>query len=141
VSKGRIAQQTVFFSSDIKKVWEAVTNNLDYGWRTDIKSVEILPNGKDWIEYYDNGKFTNFILKKKIEYSEYIFEMENPMFTGFWTGYFYELESGGTKAVFTENIFIKNPIIRVISYLFWDLKKIQNVYIRDLKNKLGEETA
>ncbi len=138
MSKARIAQKTVYFTSDIKKVWDIVTNNSDYAWRSDIKSVEILSDGNEWLEYYDNGKFTKFILKKKNKYNEYVFEMENPMFTGIWTGYFDELESGGTKAIFTENIFIKNPLIKVISYLLWDLKGIQAVYIRDLKTKLGE---
>lgn len=138
MSKPRIAEKTVVFSSDIKKVWETVTNNLDYDWRTDIKSIEILDDNQ-WLEHYDNDRFTKFILKKKIAYSEYVFEMENQMFRGVWTGYFSELDSGGTKAILTEKIFIKNPIIRIISYFFWDLKKIQEVYIRDLKNKLGEK--
>ena len=61
------------------------------------------------------------------------------MFTGFWIGHFSETENGGTKIIFKENIFIKNPIIIVISYLFMDLKKIQNTYVLDLKRKLGEE--
>lgn len=138
MSRPRIAEKTVVFSSDIKNVWETVTNNLDYDWRTDIKSIEILDDNQ-WLEHYDNGRFTKFILKKKVTYSEYVFEMENQMFTGVWTGYFSELDSGETKAILTEKIFIKNPIIRIISYLFWDLKKIQEVYIRDLKNKLGEK--
>lgn len=138
MSRPRIAEKTVVFSSDIKKVWETVTNNLDYDWRTDIKSIEILDDNQ-WLEHYDNGRFTKFILKKKVTYSEYVFEMENQMFTGVWIGYFSELDSGETKAILTEKIFIKNPIIRIISYLFWDLKKIQEVYIRDLKNKLGEK--
>lgn len=138
MSKPRIAEKTAVFSSDIKKVWETVTNNMDYDWRTDIKSIEILDDNQ-WLEHYDNGRFTKFILKKKIAYEEYVFEMENQMFTGVWTGYFSALDSGGTKAILTEKIFIKNPIIRIISYLSWDLKKIQEVYIRDLKNKLGEK--
>ncbi len=66
MSKARIAQKTVYFTSDIKKVWDIVTNNSDYAWRSDIKSVEILSDGNEWLEYYDNGKFTKFILKKKI---------------------------------------------------------------------------
>ncbi len=61
------------------------------------------------------------------------------MFTGFWTGHFSETENGGTKIVFVENIFIKNPIIKILSYFFMDLKKMQNTYILDLKKKLGEQ--
>jgi len=64
--------------------------------------------------------------------------LENKNFTGFWVGDFSEIDNGGTKIVFTENIFIKNPLIRVLSYLFMDLKKIENTYVLDLKRKLGE---
>lgn len=49
--------------------------------------------------------------------------MENKMFTGFWTGYFLETETGGTKIIFKENILIKNSIIKILSYFFMDLKK------------------
>lgn len=60
------------------------------------------------------------------------------MFTGFWKGSFSKTENGGTKIVFKENVFIKNPIIRILSYFFMDLGKIQNTYISDLRKKLGE---
>lgn len=136
--KPRVSEITAYFESDIKSVWEVVTNNLDYSWRSDIDHIESLPNKKEWIEYTSDGKETKFTVTKKNKYMEYEFNMENKMFTGYWTGYFSENESGGTKVVFTENIFIKNPIIHYISYLVWDLKKIQNTYILDLKKKLGE---
>jgi hypothetical protein len=61
------------------------------------------------------------------------------MFNGFWTGYFSETETGGTKVIFKENIFIKNPVIKILSYFLMDLKKMQNIYISDLKKKLGEQ--
>ena len=61
------------------------------------------------------------------------------MFTGFWTGTFSETEAGGTKIVFKENIFIKNPIIWFLSFFLMDLRKIQDTYISDLKKELGEQ--
>lgn len=136
--KPRESEIIAYFESDIKLVWEAVTNNLDYSWRSDIDRIEALPNKKEWIEYTNDGKATKFTVTKKKKYSEYEFNMANKMFKGYWTGYFSEIESGGTKVVFKEIILIKNPIIHYISYLVWDLKKIQNTYILDLKKKLGE---
>lgn len=137
--KARRAEITAYFKSDVKKVWKVVTNNEDYKWRSDIKKVEINKDGTEWLEYYDEKNYTKFTLVQKSEYTRYVFNMENNMFTGQWTGEFYPSETGGTKVIFTENIFIKNQIVRIISYLFWNIKKIQLTYIRDLKIKLQED--
>lgn len=139
MSKPRVAEITVYFQADIKTVWNVVTNNEDYEWRSDVKKIEISEDGKQWREYHTDKIYTKFILVEKTAYSRYIFNMENSKFTGHWTGFFYSTESGGTKVIFTENIFIKNPLVRIISYIFWDLKKIQRTYVRDLKLKLQEE--
>lgn len=139
MSKARVAKTTVYFKSDIKSVWNVVTNNEDYEWRSDIKKIETTAGGTQWKEYYNDEKYTKFTFIEKVKYIRYIFNMENEMFTGHWTGYFYHNGEDGTKVVFTENIFIKNPIIRIISHLFWNLDKIQQTYIRDLKIKLQEE--
>ncbi|OSB18721.1 hypothetical protein B2H94_06325 [Clostridium sporogenes] len=137
--KPRTAEVTAHLQSDIKFVWNVVTNNNDYKWRSDIEKIEIINDGKEFIEYTPNGITTKFFITKKEEYSQYEFSMGNKMFTGFWTGHFSETENGGTKIVFVENIFIKNPIIKILSYFFMDLKKMQNTYILDLKKKLGEQ--
>jgi len=139
MSKARKSEITATFKSDIKTVWNVVTNNSDYKWRSDIERIEIIDNGNTFIEHTPNGIYTKFIITNKSLYNRYEFNLENKNFTGFWVGDFSETENGGTKIVFTENIFIKNTIIRVLSYLFMDLKKIQNTYVLDLKRKLGEE--
>lgn len=139
MSKARVAEATAYFKSDIKSVWDVVINNEDYNWRSDIKKIETTAGGTQWKEYYDNEKYTKFALIEKVKYIRYIFKMENDMFIGHWTGHFYHNDKSGTKVVFTENVFIKNPIIRIISGLFWNLEKIQQTYIRDLKIKLQEE--
>lgn len=138
MAKARVAEVTVYFNSSVEDVWKVVTDNSDYKWRSDVDRIEILKRGKEFIEYGHNGNATKFIITKKNEYKEYEFKMENKMFTGFWTGSFSKTDDGRTKIVFKENILIKNPIIRVLSYLLMDLKKIQNTYISDLKKKLAE---
>lgn len=137
MGKVRTSEVTTYFNSNIKVVWDVVTNNKEYKWRSDIEKIEILNEG-EFIEYTGNGNSTKFIITKKKPYSEYEFNMKNKMFTGSWTGHFFETENGGTKIIFKENILIKNPIIRVLSYFLMDLKKMQNTYILDLKKKLGE---
>ena len=98
------------FTSDIQKVWNIVTNNEDYKWRSDLERIEISDKGRTFIEYTKNGFQTKFIITKKIE---------NKRFTGYWTGLFYQTETGGTKIIFTEHIYISNPLIEVLSYLYF----------------------
>jgi len=138
----RIAEKQVIFSSPIETVWEIVTNNNDYSWRTDIKFIEQFDDGKRWKEYYDYSKkrYTTFTITKIVNREEYCFNMENINFNGNWTGTFSEVNDGKTKCFFREEIDIKNPIIWAISYIAFDLKKMQNQYIADLKVKLEEQT-
>jgi hypothetical protein len=134
----RKSEITAEFKSDLKTVWEVVTNNSQYNWRSDLGKVEVLKNGEEFIEYTKDGFSTQFRITKKEAYSQYEFEMQNKNFTGYWIGSFSETKEGGTKICFKENVTIKNPIVEILSYLFMDLKKIQMTYIQDLKKKLGE---
>jgi hypothetical protein len=43
--KTRVAEITAGFNSNAKAVWDVVTNNNDYSWRSDIERVEIY---NDW---------------------------------------------------------------------------------------------
>lgn len=138
MGKYRTSEITAYFSSDISKVWDTVTDNSDYKWRSDISKIEIQDDGNTFVEYTHNGYATKFTITRKIEHVLYEFNMENKVIDGYWTGKFYPGDNKGTKIVFTENIHVKNPIVRVISYFFMDLKKMQNTYIADLKKKLGE---
>lgn len=126
------------FDSDIKKVWNTVTNNEDYSWRSDIKKIEILDHGDAFVEHAKNNTKTNFYITKKVKYDSYEFKMENKYFFGTWKGSFAPTENGGTKVIFNEEIFMKNFVISIVSYFFIKLSKIQARYINDLRIKLGE---
>jgi hypothetical protein len=133
-----IAEKEVILKYNVKIIWDIVINNNDYKWRTDIKKIKILENGKDWIEYYDVKEkyFTKFILKEKEEYKLYSFEMDNKNFCGNWVGKFIEIDDNETKCVFTEILFIKNRIMNILAKLFWNIEKTQGQYFKDLENKL-----
>lgn len=117
--KPRTAEVTAYLQSDIKSVWNVVTNNNDYKWRSDIEKIEIINDGKEFIEYTPSGIATKFFITKKEEHSQYKFSMGNKMFTGFWTGHFSETKNGGTKIVFIENIFIKIQSLRFYLIFLW----------------------
>ena len=133
----RRSQLTMYFTSDMKKVWDIVTNNEDYTWRSDIVDLKIIDENT-FEEYYQGGNYTTFTITRKEPYSLYQFDMKNKLFNGRWIGEFSETEEKGTKLIFTEEISISNPIIRVLSYIGMNLKKMQKQYEQDLRRKLEE---
>lgn len=126
------------FSADIQKVWDVVTNNENFSWRTDLTTVEILENGQAFIEQTTEGFRTKFKITKKVTCQSYAFTIMNQRFTSSWTGQFTKTATGGTIIKFTEYIHIKNPVVEILSYFFMNLKKMQMTYVHDLRSKLGE---
>ncbi|MCC0680970.1 hypothetical protein IC218_11880 [Clostridioides sp. ES-S-0005-03] len=137
MKKYRVSEITAYFNADVETVWNIVTDNRDYKWRSDISKIEVFDDGSIFIEYNKDGNSTKFTVTEKTKNKLYKFNMENKFFYGNWQGEFSE-ENEKTKIVFIENIYVKNPIIKVLSYLFMNLKKIQIQYVEDLKRKLNE---
>lgn len=132
----RTSEWICYFSSPIEKVFEIVCDNQHTAWRSDLDHVEVIDE-LHFIEYTKQNQATTFTITDKVEHTYYAFTMENAMFHGTWTGTFSQ-EDGRTKIVFTEHIFVHNPILRILSYLFMNLKKMQKQYTDDLKKELGE---
>ena len=129
---------TATFKADIHTIWDIITNNKDYAWRSDLSKIIILKDSNSFTEYTKDGYQTDFTITVKEPYSRYEFNMENKNFTGHWIGIFSETQNKGTKIDFTEELHIKSPIMELLSHLFMNLKKMQETYIADLRKKLGE---
>lgn len=129
---------TAIFKSDVKTVWNIITNNADYTWRSDLSRIDILDNGERFIEYTKGGFSTTFTIIKKEQYKIYEFDMENKNMTGHWIGIFSETKDNGTRIDFAEEINIKNPILKALSYMFMNIKKMQETYVTDLRKRLDE---
>lgn len=129
---------TARFASDIRDVWAIVTDNRDYAWRSDLARVEVSDGSRQFTEYTRSGFATTFTIILKEPYSRYGFDLENKFMRGRWTGDFRALPGGGTEIRFVEEIKVKNLFMRVLSSLFMDLKKMQQTYVRDLRQRLGE---
>lgn len=138
MTKTRNSTITAFFDSDIESVWNVVTNNKSYKWRSDLDRVEILNDGNEFIEYNKNGFAIHFYITKKEKHKLYEFDMESDYFSGSWSGYFVTIENGGTQIVFKEMITYNTFRTKFLSYLFVNLKKVQKIYVCDLKKELGE---
>lgn len=123
---------TEIFQADIKTVWNKVTDNRDWTWRSDIERIEIL-DGAKFVEYTKDGFETGFTITRKEAYSHYEFDLENKNMTGHWEGSFQET-ANGTKIIFTEEIIPKNPVMKLFAGGY--LKKQQKQYVDDLKRSL-----
>ena len=122
------------FKSDIVKVFDKVTSNESFIWRTDIQHIEVI-NKNTFIEISKDGYRTEFTITSKRINEYYAFTIKNKNLKGCWSGSFIQ-EGKKTQIVFTEEVAPNNPIM----YLFIGsyIKKQQATYIRDLKIAFGE---
>nr|WP_315025183.1 hypothetical protein [uncultured Aminipila sp.] len=126
---------TAILDADIQKVWNIVTNNENHQWRSDLSEIKIIDDNH-FVEYTKDGFTTEFTIKVKEQYRKYEFDMENQNMTGHWVGLFSETEEGNTKIDFVEELYIKNPLMEMLSYFVMSIKNIQERYIEDLRNEL-----
>ncbi|MEG1448063.1 MAG: polyketide cyclase [Oscillospiraceae bacterium] len=124
------------FHSDVETVWNIVTNNSVFGWRSDLSKITVSDDGKCFSEFAKNDFETEFVITQKIPYERYEFDIKNKNMSGHWVGIF-SREGTGTRIEFTEEVSVANPIMN----LFIDsyMKKQQSVYISDLRKALGEK--
>lgn len=130
------------FKASPQAVYEAVTDNVNYHYRTDLKEIIILESDGNielWDEIDKRGNRIRFRTTLKQPYTRYEFDIvEGNAFTGHWIGEMEETKTGGTLFTATEIIRIRNPFIRLMSYLFMDIGKFMESYQDDLRKRLGE---
>ncbi|APY12838.1 hypothetical protein BWZ22_11340 [Seonamhaeicola sp. S2-3] len=139
----RKAERTAIFSTSPESIFNLITDNRNWKWRSNLKEVQILESAGDneiFKEIQKKGQAITFKVKSKIPYSRYEIEIiEANGFTGYWTGTLEETDNGGTELTFTEYATIKNPFIKVLSYLFFDLGSTIDQYLGDIAKAIGEE--
>ena len=130
-------KQTVINAS-IEKVYNIVTNNREWKYRTSLDDLKIIETNGDF-EIWDeiSGKNTiRFKTKEKRPFTFYSFEMDCKFFQGEWFAEFETIEPAKTRFTATEAIEYKNPLLRVIGYVFMDLDKYMEIYQNELRNEL-----
>ena len=138
--KERIVSRQSVYRVSPKKLFEVVTDNSDWKYRTGLKDLIIIESTQDkevWDEVQEDGSVIRFNTREKRPYSFYSFDMESKIFTGYWTAEFIEKGENYTLFVATEHISVKNPFIKTISYLFFDIGKLMDVYQQDLKKRIN----
>lgn len=123
------------FCNPMETVWNIVTDNTAYAWRSDVVRIEVSDDGNNFTEFTKGGFETQFTITLKNPYERYEFDMKNKNMNGHWTGIFSK-DGSGTKIEFTEEVEVSNPIMNLFVKSY--LKKQQETYVMDLKKLLGE---
>jgi hypothetical protein len=123
------------FSCDKNKLWDIITDNSNYKWRTDLSKIEIIDENH-FIEYTKNNFPTYFTITAKEKLKEYKFDLENANLKGRWIGTFKELPNGQIELDFTEEIEVNSLIMKLLAKPY--LKSQQKRYMRDLEKELNK---
>ena len=123
------------FSCDRNKLWNIITDNSNYAWRSDLSKIEIIDD-THFIEYTANNFPTYFTIAAKEKLKEYKFDLENVNLKGRWIGIFKELPNGNIELDFTEEIEVNNFIMKLLAKPY--LKSQQKRYMRDLEKELDK---
>ena len=131
----KISTTTAVFDAEIERVWEIVTDNAEWEWRSDLSKIEITGENT-FTEFAKNGFPTRFTITEKKEHERNEFDMDNKNFSGRWTGIFRAAGEKQTEVTFIEQLRVKNPVMRVLAAAFMNIKKFQLAYIEDLRARL-----
>ncbi|WP_321478528.1 hypothetical protein [uncultured Bacteroides sp.] len=137
--KERVVKRKRSYQISPESLFKIVTDNTNWQYRRDLKDL-IMINNENGIETWDeishDGTVIHFQTKETIPYSLYSFSMKSKLFNGYWTGEFNNNNQGGTIFTSTEHINIKNPFLRALSYLFFNIGKFMEEYQEDLHKKI-----
>lgn len=123
------------FLCDIEKLWDIITDNTKYSWRSDLSKIEIVDD-KHFIEYAKNNYPTYFTITSKISFKEYKFDIENTNIKGKLTGIFIKSDNGKVLLDFTEEIETNNIIMKLLAKPY--LKSRQKRYMKDLEKRIKQ---
>lgn len=117
------------------KVWQVITNYASQTqWRKSLIRVEILDatNGQErWREYPHRGPAISFAVVSSRAPALLDIRFWGGAH-GTWQGELTET-ANGTLLRFTEHIEIRNPLLRPIAAVLFDLEKFMDAYATDLK--------
>ena len=123
------------FNCDIEKLWNIITDNTRYAWRSDLSKIEITDD-THFIEYTKNNYPTYFTITSKVNLKEYKFDIENTNIKVKWIGIFKKLDNGNVLLDFTEEIQTNNFLMKLLAKPY--LKSQQKRYINDLEKELNK---
>lgn len=127
-----VVEEKVLLNSSPKEVYEIITNNNFYLWRSDLSEIKIVDDDH-FIEYTRKKYPTFFTIIKKAKNKRYEVEISNNNLEG---KFVVELLKNDDKTEFLirEEVIINDSKKRLLGKLY--LKKLQKKYINDLIKEL-----
>lgn len=119
----------IIFQTDLDILWDVITNNNDYSWRSNIKEIKVLDD-KRFVEIDHEGVETVFTIITFDENKKYEIDYENEDLKGHWVGLFY-LTSQGAELDMVEDVEAKNALLSL--FVPKTLKQMREVYIEDIQ--------
>ncbi|GBF51643.1 hypothetical protein LPTSP4_31810 [Leptospira ryugenii] len=136
----RLVKKEARFSTSIEQVWKQIRNiQGQTSWRKDVESIEVISqNPEVWVEIAKQGIHTKFQTIETREPNYWKMKVLEPEYLDAeWIGIL-EKDGDGTKVIFQESVRVPSIFYRVISYLFFDVNQVMEVYLKDLSLALGE---
>jgi len=118
------------FHCDKERLWNTITDNKNYSWRSDLSKIEVV-DSKHFIEYTKKQYPTYFTITSQKKLEEYRLDIENTNMKGKWVGIFRILSDESVEVDFTEEVETTHFIMKLLAKPY--LKSQQKRYIKDLE--------
>ena len=118
-------------------LWAKVTDVAGQAqWRRDLQSIEMLDEGRRWIERTKAGDSIAFSLIERREQERFAIAYQSERgFSGQWVGLF-QADGGGAQLSMTETVTVPNPFMRLIARVVAPPGSHLDLYLADLQTAL-----
>ncbi|XDD46160.1 hypothetical protein AB3N60_15825 [Leptospira sp. WS39.C2] len=140
IPKKRVVTKEYVIKKEITEVWNIIRDiPTQKEWRSDINDIKFISvENEIWQETNVNGIHTSFQTVRIEPPNLWVIKVVEPNYVqSNWSG---QLQSTaeGTKLIFQESISVESYFYRLLSYIFFDIDKQMNTYLKDLVTALGE---
>jgi hypothetical protein len=142
---GHVASRKLKLNQPPEAIWQAINNHSeDPKWRSDLKSVERLPdqNGRlAWQETYKDGMQLLLEDSEAVPPQKLVRRVKDSgnMFSGQWTFEITPAGPGNSILEITERGEVPNPFFRFVSSFIMGHTKSIDQYMTALAGKFGEK--
>jgi len=117
----KLTKETVY-SANAEKVYNVMTDNQNWQYRTSLDNLEILAQDGENEVWQETTNDITILFKTREKHATLT-----------------PIDEKQTRFEATESLTFPNPFIRVLSYLFMDLEKFMQTYEDELRKKLEKE--
>lgn len=128
--------KVVKLQENCEKVFDIITDNKNYSWRTDISKIEIISDAH-FVEHTKDGYKTDFYITNTIPNKRYEFDLKNDNMTGHFIAELRQINTSNMELKLIEQIEVKNIIMKLFAKSY--LKKQQENYVKNLQVALEKQ--